>query len=125
MISKTEFLAASAANPKNKIFKFFQLFFKREGNNTVYTVYVSVLSVLFIIMFGYGLSIPNLGYFSTWPLFLKVVSTLFSFLVISVVSGSFIFGILDQKRIKKICSLLKISLFEYDELYNKYKKDLK
>lgn len=125
MISKTEFLAASAANPKNKIFKFFQLFFKREGNNTVYTVYVSVLSVLFIIMFGYGLSIPNLGYFSTWPLLLKVVSTLFSFLVISVVSGSFIFGILDQKRIKKICSLLKISLFEYDELYNKYKKDLK
>lgn len=125
MISKTEFLAASAANPKNKIFKFFQLFFKREGNNTVYTVYVSVLSVLFIIMFVYGLAIPNLGYFSTWPLFLKVVSTLFSFLVISVVSGSFIFGILDQKRIKKICSLLKISLFEYDELYNKYKKDLK
>ena len=125
MISKTEFLAASAANPKNKIFKFFQLFFKRERNNTVYTVYVSVLSVLFIIMFGYGLSIPNLGYFSTWPLLLKVVSTLFSFLVISVVSGSFIFGILDQKRIKKICSLLKISLFEYDELYNKYKKDLK
>ena len=125
MISKTEFLAASAANPKNKIFKFFQLFFKREGNNTVYTVYVSVLFVLFIIMFGYGIAIPNLGYFSTWPLLLKVVSTLFSFLVISVVSGSFIFGILDQKRIKKICSLLKISLFEYDELYNKYKKDLK
>ena len=110
MISRTEFLAASAANPKNKIFKFFQLFFKREGNNTVYTVYVSVLSVGNI-----NQSVESM---------LKT-STLFSFLVISVVSGSFIFGILDQKRIKKICSLLKISLFEYDELYNKYKKDLK
>ena len=125
MVSKTKFLAACAANQKSKIFKFFQLFFKNKKDNTIYKIYVASLSVLFAVMLFYGISEPNLGYFPEWPLILQIAAVLFIVLLVPIVLGSYIFGLLDQKRIEKICKLLDISLFEYDELCKKYSKDLK
>lgn len=119
-MEKERFLAVVAANPKSKVLSFLQLFFRKSKHPVIYYSFLAVLSVCFGIMFYYGVAASDIGYYAAWPLLMKVAFWLFTVPLVVVVLLGYVLAWLDNRRLRRICDELLITIDQFGKLAKKY-----